>query len=658
VPARGRTRLLVLLATAGCAVVAFVPAAQSYTAWPDPLAADACTTYVCTLGKVAGDGASIDDYGFTSSGAGEGYGSTIADWVSGGMVDAEAVAAEAELATGPEQAAVLMGLLADPVTLPLLGGAAIAIGAVAVAKHFHVGSAIASMFETQTLDVAFVSAAAGASLVTVSAYQTNMKTACNSNYPALSGFCIGANIGGSTVYSMPQAIAGAGVGCLGSGNPTATQVGAYQYVNGLAAAVGTSLQIGAMYCSVYPYAVNWLTVAQYESVWHPTIAPWTGQTVDATYGNPNAATGAGIQPKPGAVAVAPPTTLSAQPAQPYCTNTGALKCPGDPLSKIGTHGKEALRCHAHPSRYSCPTTGGGVWTGSGGLKTSSYVVPGCEGMTVDECEALLNTLTIKHGWSAPAFTEITAPVTAANPVYPAGAVISTSPGGGATVSTSTDFDITVNPSTLPVIIPFPLPWETGTQYAGRLTRLGVPSSITIETLTATPLTVGPGEVDPSGITPQTGTTVDPTTTTVTVPVGNSAAPYPPGDPTAPPIGGGLPSSGCNCPGLDLTPLTSLSVGGKFPFGIFAYAAAMIGQFDVTAHAPDFNIATAAPSGYTVSHYDVNLGDPTRMGWLDTYMGYWRTLLSIVLWVGAIWLVGSRFLGIETGDPGGATDELL
>ena len=48
-----------------------------------------------------------------------------------------------------------------------------------------------------------------------------------------------------------------------------------------------------------------------------------------------------------------------------------------------------------------------------------------------------------------------------------------------------------------------------------------------------------------------------------------------------------------------------------------------------------------------------------LGFFDTYMSTIRTLLAWLLWIGAVWYVGTSFLGIRgTGDPGGAIDEAL
>jgi hypothetical protein len=66
-------------------------------------------------------------------------------------------------------------------------------------------------------------------------------------------------------------------------------------------------------------------------------------------------------------------------------------------------------------------------------------------------------------------------------------------------------------------------------------------------------------------------------------------------------------------------------------------------------------------GHNLSEpYDVNLGDmgTGKVGTtLDTYMGYWRDLVSFILWAGGIWLVATKLLGFKAGgDVTGAMDD--
>jgi hypothetical protein len=119
------------------------------------------------------------------------------------------------------------------------------------------------------------------------------------------------------------------------------------------------------------------------------------------------------------------------------------------------------------------------------------------------------------------------------------------------------------------------------------------------------------------------------------------------DPTAPTPGGGI----------NFTPLTGISFGCKFPFGIFCYASDVTGWFNVTPVTPefDFSIPGFTVSGTTLTaanDYNVSLSP------VDTYMATLRSIFSVVLWVGASWFLASRLLGIQLGDPGAAIDEGL
>jgi len=285
-------------------------------------------------------------------------------------------------------------------------------------------------------------------------------------------------------------------------------------------------------------------------------------------------------------------------------------------------------------------------------------------------EASITSFYTNMGFTPPAFTTTTVSTAGADITKPAGAVIGTTPAPGAVVTTApATVALSVNPDPLPVVVLTPLPWETGSQYASRMANLGVRVSL-IEV--GSPVsTYGPDEVlapadVPSGSTTWTvvpGQRLVPTTT-LTVPINPSTATPPVGDPNPPsetsPV---IPTTGtCNCT-FDITPLQGIGLGSKFPFGVFSYFSTVIGEFNVTPHAPDFNMTAAATGvgGTNLSApYDVNLGDSTagHVGsTLDTYMGYWRDLLSFILWVGAIWLVSTKLLGFNAGgDVTGGMDD--
>jgi hypothetical protein len=109
--------------------------------------------------------------------------------------------------------------------------------------------------------------------------------------------------------------------------------------------------------------------------------------------------------------------------------------------------------------------------------------------------------------------------------------------------------------------------------------------------------------------------------------------------------------------IDFSPITDLDPGCKFPYGLFCYAQDVTGWFDVSPDAPEFTftINGGEIGGHAIAGgggYDVDLGDTG----LDGYMAIWRTLLSIALWVGAVWMLASRLLGLNLGDPGEAVDD--
>ena len=326
-----------------------------------------------------------------------------------------------------------------------------------------------------------------------------------------------------------------------------------------------------------------------------------------------------------------------------------------------------LRCISDPAHFNCPTWSGGSITNVGGAKFS---MPDVTGKSESDAESAINAYYASNSWTAPAYTIVTLGTAGAVITKPAGAVVTTSPGATTTLaSPATTVTLTENPDPLPVVILQPLPWETGSAYAARLGALGIKVSLIP---TGSPVSgYGPDEVIapadvPVGDTTWTDTpgTRVPGGATVTVPVNISTATAPTGDPNT--SSGGtvtIPSTNnCTCV-IDFSPLQSLDLGSKFPFGMFTYASGIIGDFNVTPQAPDFNLTAQATgvNGHNLSApYDVNLGDTSanHIGtMLNTYMGYWRDLLSFLLWVGAIWLVATKLLGFHAGgDVTGAMDD--
>jgi hypothetical protein len=289
-----------------------------------------------------------------------------------------------------------------------------------------------------------------------------------------------------------------------------------------------------------------------------------------------------------------------------------------------------------------------------------YTVPtGCIGATVSVCVGILQ----QQGFGG-AHVDTTLGKDSADITLPAGSVVTIDPAGGSVVSPDQTFNFELNPSPLPVEIPQRLNGnEVATDWATRLIASGYTGTITY-------VTVDPNAIDASaGPGVETFPIID-TTTNVDVQPGDRIEPgdnitvYRNPDDT-PPVSTSGGGTTCDCPPLDFTPLTGMGLGSKFPFGIFTYAAGIIGDFNVTAHAPDFNLRAQATgvNGHNLdAGYDVNLGDTAanRVGTqLNTYMGWWRDLLSFAMWVGALYWIGAKLLGFNgAGDPGGSVDEVL
>src|SRR5262249_11540291 len=216
----------------------------------------------------------------------------------------------------------------------------------------------------------------------------------------------------------------------------------------------------------------------------------------------------------------------------------------------------------------------------------------------------------------------------------------------------------------------PGPNETYADYTARLASLGFLGTITRVDLTdidADPLT-GPDAVARLRVKPGTATTATtyPRLTTIpavragadlTLYVNPASAPAVPAEPGEP-GGGSDPGSGDTA--IDFSPITGLDFGCKFPFGLFCYAKDVTDWFRVTPVAPEFDFTfdhIAAPGGDVAipggGDYDVALGGVPG---LNDYMAIWRALLSIALWVGAVWMLASRLLGLQLGDPGEAVDD--
>jgi hypothetical protein len=277
--------------------------------------------------------------------------------------------------------------------------------------------------------------------------------------------------------------------------------------------------------------------------------------------------------------------------------------------------------------------------------------PDCVGKTVAECDALLDAL--QHS-GARVYTATD--LKGADITKPARTVLTQAVPAGTQVQADDELGFTRNPddADMPIEMPAPYPHETYTHYLGRLQDegyVGTAKQATAADADADPFR-GPGEVIATTPAPATRLTKQ---TPVVVVVNPETAPdvTPDGTENAPPSDTNPlpPGEGAVGP-IDFGPLQRLDFGCKFPFGfINCYALGVTGWFDVPTKAPEFDLRLACPTICDELRYDVNLDV------MDPYMVIWRSLLSVVIWVGAIYYVASRFLGFGAGgDPGAAIDD--
>jgi hypothetical protein len=290
-------------------------------------------------------------------------------------------------------------------------------------------------------------------------------------------------------------------------------------------------------------------------------------------------------------------------------------------------------------------------------------MPNCVGLSQSACTAALVGL----GFTGTT-TYTPLDLAGADVTKPAGAVVTQASAFGSTVPKTGTLTFTANPTTMPVLLPQPLLNETYDEYMTRLATLGYVGVATVTDLSDLAAEPQLGPRAPVRIRVQTTTglkelsplawpatppriapdaPLDVVRNPATAPLQTTPMPTP--TDTPPPAGG-----------LDLSPLTSLDPGCKFPYGLFCYAKEVTEWFRVTPEAPEFTFhfptigGVAIPGGgvYDVDLSSVGSGD----GSLDHYMSLWRDLLSVALWVGGVWMLASRLLGLNLGDPGEAVDD--
>jgi len=302
-----------------------------------------------------------------------------------------------------------------------------------------------------------------------------------------------------------------------------------------------------------------------------------------------------------------------------------------------------------------------------GYDPDAFVMPNCLVLTATACQSALTGLGHTGVVTVTELNISTADLTKA-----AGAVITQSETAGATVGSDVAVTLTANPDPLPLELPAPLPTETYTAYTTRLAALGYLGTVTLHELSEAagePL-LGPDApvaVRIPALSPLAARTVrlpggwpssDPRVWPDTdVELWHNPATYAPvpAEDVPPAEGGG----GGGDPGeLDFSPITDIDFGCKFPYGIFCYAIGFTELFDVTPDAPRFEftlgfMGSAGVPAVGEAAYNVDLNV------MDDYMALWRTILSVCLWVGAVYFVATRFLGFNAGgDPGEAIEDVL
>lgn len=228
-----------------------------------------------------------------------------------------------------------------------------------------------------------------------------------------------------------------------------------------------------------------------------------------------------------------------------------------------------------------------------------------------------------------------------------------------------EIELQTDEETATFVLPRPGVNETYADYIDRLEALGWIGTATTTVLNPADEGVGPEGVSRIQIGPRVLATNAWPTTSVLVALDapidlyyNPTSAPPVSDPTGSGAGGGG-GGGCDpwvSTSLDMTPLTEVDLGDKFPFGIFTWVGTFLGQFDVTSDAPSWTFPMDIPSTGVSPEYE--LGDFTiDLEWADSYMATIRTLIAFALWVGAIWFLATSLLGFRAaGDPAEATDE--
>lgn len=298
-----------------------------------------------------------------------------------------------------------------------------------------------------------------------------------------------------------------------------------------------------------------------------------------------------------------------------------------------------------------------------GYPEPETVMPDCTGLTVAACESLLSA-----AGHTGTITELELDIATADVTKPAGAVVTTSPAPSTSFTISEEVTLNVNPDPMPLQLPEPNLGETYTAYLERLQTLGYVGTATVVELTEATGDPALGPDAPVTISTPQIQTQTPTTIRVGAPWPTPAPRvYPDTDitvhvnpPTYAPVPnpGGPASGPVSPPGVDFSPVTDIDWGCRFPWGLVCYAIDVTEWFDVAPDAPAFTFDQPEVTVLSTTYGGVGTWT-VDLDVMDEYMELLRDLMSVALWIGAVYLLASRLLNFRAaGDPGQAVDEGL
>lgn len=392
-----------------------------------------------------------------------------------------------------------------------------------------------------------------------------------------------------------------------------------------------------------------------------TVGAWHTRT-----GSPSGPTGCGVECEVYSATVAEMAAAVAQSPVQYCSGCSYdvgrsdITQSSDPgFSTGGGAPGASLSAQSTDVQVEVGQLVDPTWDG---FPPEEFEMPDCEGLTYAACLALLEA----EGFVGSIVTN-TLGIDDAVLALGGGNVVTTDPAAGyGSVGLEDEVTFNENPDPLPLELQAAIANETTVEY---LERMGITGDGYAITYTELPAELGDPLRGPDA--PVRVTIPKPGGGTRKVPVpypGDSPAPErvePPNEetpveitvevnpPGMPPVGGG---GGCD-PWLsadpDFGPVTDIDWGDKFPFGIFAWAGTLLDTLTTSAVAPGWSHPMPDVGTHPVPDYAWDLD------FFDSYMSIWRTMLAWVMWVGALWYLGTSMLGFRTGgNPGDAVDDVL